>query len=93
MSEEQLNSCNFVSYHIDANELLSVADIVITDYSSIYFDYLVANKPILFYIPDFDEYSQKRGIYFKIEELPGPCAKDLSELSSYINNIDEVEEK
>ena len=93
MSEEQLASCNFVSYHIDANELLSLVDIVITDYSSIYFDYLVARKPILFYIPDFEEYSEKRGIYFKIDELPGPCAKCLEDLSSYINNIEEIEEK
>lgn len=93
MSEDQLASCNFVSYHIDANELLSLADIVITDYSSIYFDFLVANKPILFYIPDFEEYSEKRGIYFKIEELPGPCAKSLEELSSYINDIENVEAK
>ncbi len=93
MSEEQLATCNFVSYHIDANELLSVADLVITDYSSIFFDYLAADKPILFYIPDFEEYSKNRGIYFKLDELPGPCAKDLDELSHYVNNLEEIERK
>ncbi len=93
MSEEQLESCNFVSYHIDANELLSIVDIVITDYSSIYFDYLVAKKPILFYIPDFEEYSKARGLYFKIDELPGPCAKNFEELCGYINDIESVEKQ
>lgn len=91
LSKEQLSACNFISYQIDANSLLSIVDLVITDYSSIYFDYLVAQRPVLFYIPDFEEYSKSRGLYFSVDELPGPCAKNLDELSGFINNIEKVE--
>lgn len=93
LSEEEQASGKYVSYNIDANQLLSIVDIVITDYSSIYFDYLVSKKPILFYIPDYEKYSKIRGIYFTLDELPGPCAKTLEELSDYINNIEKVKEE
>lgn len=88
LSEEEKNSGIYVSYSIDTNELLSVVDILITDYSSIFFDYMVADKPILFYIPDYKEYEEKRGIYFKPDELPGPCLFDLKGVADSINNID-----
>ena len=39
-----------ISNHIDSNELLSIVDILITDYSSIAFDFLVMKKPILYYV-------------------------------------------
>ncbi len=93
LSKEQLAACKFISYQIDANSLLSIVDLVITDYSSIYFDYLVAQKPVLFYIPDFEEYKKSRGLYFSVDELPGPYAKTLDELSDFINNIDKVKEE
>ncbi len=88
--QEEKESGKYVSYTIDANELLSVVDILITDYSSIYFDYMLADKPILFYIPDFKAYSKMRGIYFTKEELPGPCCTDLVSLAEHINNIQKV---
>lgn len=89
---EERESGKYVSYTIDANELLSVVDILITDYSSIYFDYMLADKPILFYIPDFEAYTQMRGIYFTKEQLPGPCCSDLASLAEHINNIQQVEQ-
>ena len=92
LSQEEKMSGIYVSYTIDANELLSIVDILITDYSSIYFDYLVAKKPILFYIPDYENYQNVRGIYFKLNELPGPCSFDLPDLANNINNIKKVEE-
>ncbi len=90
LSLKERRSGKYVSYCIDANELLGIVDILITDYSSIYFDYMMSNKPILFYIPDYEKYSEIRGIYFKLDELPGPCCKTLSELSEGINNLDGV---
>lgn len=89
LSNEEKESGIYVSYSIDTNELLSVVDVLITDYSSIFFDYMVADKPILFYIPDYKEYEEKRGIYFKLEELPGPCLYNLEDVAASINNIDE----
>src|SRR5699024_4323899 len=40
----------------DTNELLSIVDLLITDYSSIFFDYLVTDNPVIFYSPDYEEY-------------------------------------
>lgn len=89
-TQEERNSGKYVSYTIDANELLSVVDILITDYSSIYFDYMTAKKPILFYMPDFEAYNKMRGIYFTKDELPGPCCFDLKSLAECVNNIEQV---
>lgn len=73
---------------VDANRMFSMTDILITDYSSIYFDYLVTGRPILFYIPDLEEYSLTRGVYFSEEELPGPVAKCAEDICDYINHLE-----
>lgn len=75
---------------MDANVILGITDILISDFSSIYFDYLATGRPVLFYIPDMEEYSEKRGTYFGIEELPGPNTGNLEELGDWINRIDTV---
>ena len=41
-----------IPFTIDTNELLSVVDILISDYSSIFFDFLITGRPIVFYVPD-----------------------------------------
>ncbi len=87
LSSEAKNSGRYISYSVDTNELLSAVDILITDYSSIYFDYLLTDRPILFYMPDYKSYESARGIYFKPDELPGLCAKELPELAEQINQI------
>ncbi|MEG5919691.1 CDP-glycerol glycerophosphotransferase family protein [Enterobacter hormaechei] len=46
---------------IDLNQLLSVVDVLITDYSSIYLDFLILNKPLIFLVPDVEAYSSSRG--------------------------------
>lgn len=70
---------------IDTNSLLEICDILVTDYSSIYFDWCVSNKPVIFYTPDYNEYIESQGLYYDFPCLP---AKNLQMLSSYINNID-----
>lgn len=75
---------------MDANVILGITDLLISDFSSIYFDYLATGRPVLFYIPDLEEYKRKRGMYFSIEELPGPHTGDLAELGDWINQIDAV---
>jgi CDP-glycerol glycerophosphotransferase len=54
---------------IDTNSLLSIVDILITDYSSIAFDYMAREKPIIYYAYDRKEYETERGLYFPLEEL------------------------
>lgn len=80
----------FLPATIDSNELMAVVDILISDYSSIYFDFLKTGKPILFYIPDIDEYKKYRGVYFPLEKLPGPSSKCLDEIVNWLENIDQV---
>ena len=48
--DEKLKGC-LVSPRLDTNEVLSVTDVLVSDYSSIFFDFLVTDRPIMFYIP------------------------------------------
>ena len=55
---------------IMAQELLAAADMLITDYSSCFFDYLVLDRPIIHYIYDYAYYAgQDRGVYYKAEDV------------------------
>jgi len=53
----------------DINNLLPKTDILISDYSSVSIDYLLLEKPILFFTPDLEIYNEKRGLYFDIEDI------------------------
>lgn len=71
---------------MDPNEVLAAVDLLVTDYSSIFFDYLVTDKPIIFYSWDKDLYDAQRGMYFTTEELPGPTAENFTQLVDMIRN-------
>jgi CDP-glycerol glycerophosphotransferase len=77
----------------DANQVLALTDILITDFSSVFFDYLVTDKPILFYIWDADLYEDERGMYFEMDKLPGPQLFAIDDVIETIENIDLVQEK
>ncbi len=64
----------------EINELYVLSDILITDYSSVFFDYAVLNRPIYFYMYDLEEYKgELRGFYLDIyKELPGKIYEDES---------------
>jgi teichoic acid glycerol-phosphate primase len=70
-----------VSHYKNINPLLTISDILITDYSSIPFEYAILNKPMIFYTYDLDEYMQTRGVEDSyIAELPGPIVKNTNSL-------------
>ena len=70
-----------VCHYDDINHLYVASDMLITDYSSAFFDYANLNRPILFYMYDFDMYKNNmRDFYIDIEELPGPILKKEDEL-------------
>ena len=70
------------------NELLKISDILISDYSSIMIDYSILERPIFNYIYDFDEYKEKRGMYFDLrEKLPECCFEKEIDLLNAIENI------
>lgn len=78
-----------VSNLIGIEELLSVADICISDYSSLVFEYSLFEKPLIFFAYDLDEYFDWRGFYYDYFELaPGLIAKTNFEMIDYIQNID-----
>lgn len=68
-------------------EILNVADVLITDYSSVMFDFLNADKPILLFDYDAEEYFSTRGTYFDMNELPFWRTKDSYELSKRVNEV------
>lgn len=81
----------------NTNQLLSVVDILITDYSSIFFDFLVTGLPIIHYMYDYEEYKAARGLSLETSQLPGPVARsscDLIELvHKFLNGKNEITEK
>ena len=72
---------------MDANEILSVTDVLISDYSSIFFDYLNTGKPVVFYIPDAGSFEEYRGVYASLENLPGPTAATLEEVGKIFKDL------
>lgn len=79
----------------DINELYLISDILITDYSSVFFDFGVLRKPILFYMHDLEDYKDNlRGFYLDIfKDLPGPIITDEEKLLNSIININNINEE
>src|SRR5699024_6352099 len=84
-----------VSGYPDIQELLLLADILITDYSSVMFDFANTGKPMLFYTYDLENYRDNvRGFYMDYEtEAPGPLVYNTSQIVEHVSNIDEVKTK
>lgn len=74
---------------LPTNALLAVTDILVTDYSSIFFDFLATGRPIAFLTPDIDDYSGYRGLYFEPDQWPGPVATSVPQLVEILRDIDE----
>jgi CDP-glycerol glycerophosphotransferase len=72
----------------DIMDVLSCFDMLITDYSSIYIDYLLMNKPVLFLPYDYNEYIKNRGLLFDYQEFtPGPKPTSFIEFKNEIDNL------
>ncbi|MDO5448122.1 MAG: CDP-glycerol glycerophosphotransferase family protein [Clostridia bacterium] len=77
-----------VTDYDNVNELCLIADMLITDYSSICMDFAIQNKPIAFYAYDLDSYKGARDFYFNYEEyVPGPVASDMASLISAVKAL------
>ncbi|MGG1961176.1 CDP-glycerol glycerophosphotransferase family protein [Bacillus pumilus] len=71
----------------EINDLLLIADLLITDYSSVCFEFALLNKPMIFFSYDVDDYIRKRDFYYDyFSFIPGPLAKTCHELVSIIKN-------
>ncbi len=82
-----------VSDYDDVNDLYLVSDVLITDYSSVFFDYANLKRPVLFYMYDLDKYQHNlRDFYIDVKELPGPILEKEEDLIASIKNINQISE-
>lgn len=82
------NVINVTSYD-DIQELLAVSDVLISDYSSLIFDYSLTKRPCFLYTPDFEDYIIKdRNLYFDLKELPFISAMSEEDLYCKIISFD-----
>lgn len=89
---EQLNYGDDVldlTKYDDIQELLAISDVLISDYSSLMFDFGLTKRPCFLYVPDLDEYTnQDRKLYFDIEQLPFINTKSSTDLITEIRSFD-----
>ena len=76
-----------VSNDLPTNLMLAITDVLITDFSSIFFDFLPLDRAVIFFTPHEADYSASRGLYFTLDELPGPVARTISELGDAIRSL------
>jgi CDP-glycerol glycerophosphotransferase (TagB/SpsB family) len=71
----------------EINDLLVAADYLITDYSSIPYEFSLLRKPMIFFTYDLEKYKRERGVMEEFEEhLPGPMVKDTESIIDLIKN-------
>ena len=79
-----------VSDYPDMQELMLVAGVFITDYSSSVWDWAITEKPGFLYVPDLDSYDKDRGFYTPIESWAFPFAKTNADLNALVLSYDET---
>ena len=67
-------------FNEDTHELFALSDLLISDFSSIVFDYSILNKTMYFYVPDLNDYLKDVGCYVNIDLFPGKICKNIDEL-------------
>ncbi len=69
----------------DINNVLSITDLLISDYSSVIFEYALLERPMIFFAYDLEDYLQDRGFYYEYKEfIPGPLADKTEQVISLI---------
>ena len=83
-----LDTYNHIKYFpdtVESYEFLSAADCLVTDYSSVFFDFANTKKKIILFTYDEKEYFKDRGVYFSLDELPFPRVYNVQDLIYQIN--------
>ncbi len=90
IAKEQRSFAKDVTGELTIEDLICVADICISDYSSLIFEYSLFEKPMIFFAYDLDLYCDWRGFYYDYDELtPGPVCRTNDEMLDYIRNLSE----
>ena len=87
-SREKRSNCS-----LPTEELLDVADVLITDYSSVLFDYLIFEKPAVLFAPDLSDYEKNRGFYIEYRSLPFPIVGDAAALADAVRSSLDLKEE
>ncbi|MDJ0337540.1 glycosyltransferase [Cryobacterium sp. PH31-O1] len=72
---------------LPTNVVLGLTSILVTDYSSIFFDFLATGRPIVFFTPDLADFEQARGLYLAPTELPGPVCRTTTAVAAVIGQV------
>jgi CDP-glycerol glycerophosphotransferase (TagB/SpsB family) len=87
-----LDSVILLGSDVDIYPILPFTDVLITDYSSVYFDYIYLNREIIFFPFDLSEYMSDRGLYYDYDKVtPGLKVYDYKSLLRAIHSIDEID--
>lgn len=80
----------FVSKGLQIYDILKDFDALITDYSSVFLDYLLTNKPMIFVTDDIEDYKEANGFYFEnpLDYMPGPKVNNFEELIEALKTLD-----
>ena len=78
-----------VTNYPDITELFLAADVLITDYSSVMFDFANTKKPIIFLTPDIEKYESERGFYLDLRnDAPGPICSNTAEVIDALEDLE-----
>lgn len=84
----QSDRIHILDQDTDIYQFMKIADILITDYSSAYIDFLLTGKEVMFYAPDLAQYIENRGFYYPYEDVtPGPVVDSTKTLVEELNII------
>lgn len=90
-SEKAAGTALDVTKYPDVAELYIAADVLITDYSSVMFDFTVTGKPVIFLAPDLERYESERGFYFDFQgTAPGPIVKTEQAVLEILSKLPET---
>lgn len=74
----------------DMQDLLLASDVLVSDYSSCMFDFMLTRRPVFVYARDLGRYEGERGFYFPLSLTPFPVAKSIDELTACVAAFDEA---
>lgn len=90
LGEEMNRQVREVTRYEEVQELLAASDMLISDYSSLVFDFALTARPCFLYLPDLDEYvARERKLYFALDQLPFPYSRNEEELKTQIKILNE----
>lgn len=78
---------------VDTYTMLNAVDCLITDYSSVFFDYANTGKKVILFTYDHKEYLKDRGLYFDLEDMPFPKVRTYEELAAELHTAKDYDDK